>query len=199
MLSEQLLKSNFSGKDGFSWWIGRVAHPEFWKLENLASGHEGSAAHRVKVRIIGYHPWDDELHEKDLPWATVLQDPVTGGGQGSMGDTLSLVGGETAVGFFLDGEEAQQPVIIGLLNRSQEVADSISEEEIFSSGSNHFGVMTGYTGKVVPATKRGFGILGMFRKLLWPAFLPTVRNLPEIPVFAKEHALPNSYPGHLLG
>ena len=156
MITEQLLKSNFSGKDGFSWWIGRVAHPQYWKLENLASGHEGSAAHRVKVRIIGYHPWDDELHESDLPWATVLQDPVTGGGQGSMGDTLSLVGGETAVGFFLDGEEAQQPVIIGLLNRSQEVADSISEEEIFATGSSQFGVMTGYTGKVVPATKRGF-------------------------------------------
>ena len=156
MITEQLLKSNFSGKDGFSWWIGRVAHPEFWKVENLASGHEGSAAHRVKVRIIGYHPWDDELHESDLPWATVLQDPVTGGGQGAMGDTLSLVGGETAVGFFLDGEEAQQPVIIGLLNRSQEVADSISEEEIFATGSSQFGVMTGYTGRVVPATKRGF-------------------------------------------
>ena len=156
MITEQLLKSNFSGKDGFSWWIGRVAHPQYWKLENLASGHEGSAAHRVKVRIIGYHPWDDELHESDLPWATVLQDPVTGGGQGAMGDTLSLVGGETAVGFFLDGEEAQQPVIIGLLNRSQEVADSISEEEIFASGSSQFGVMTGYTGRVVPATKRGF-------------------------------------------
>ena len=156
MITEQLLKSNFSGKDGFSWWIGRVAHPQYWKLENLASGHEGSAAHRVKVRIIGYHPWDNELNESDLPWATVLQDPVTGGGQGSMGDTLSLVGGETAVGFFLDGEEAQQPVIIGLLNRSQEVADSISEEEVFASGSSQFGVMTGYTGRVVPATKRGF-------------------------------------------
>jgi len=156
MITEQLLKSNFSGKDGFSWWIGRVAHPQYWKLENLASGHEGSAAHRVKVRIIGYHPWDDELHESDLPWATVLQDPVTGGGQGAMGDTLSLVGGETAVGFFLDGEDAQQPVIIGLLNRSQEVADSISEEEVFATGSSQFGVMTGYTGKVVPATKRGF-------------------------------------------
>ena len=156
MITEQLLKSNFSGKDGFSWWIGRVAHPQYWKLENLASGHEGSAAHRVKVRIIGYHPWDDELHESDLPWATVLQDPVTGGGQGAMGDTLSLVGGETAVGFFLDGEEAQQPVIIGLLNRSQEVADSISEEEVFATGSSQFGVLTGYTGRVVPATKRGF-------------------------------------------
>ena len=156
MITEQLLKSNFSGKDGFSWWIGRVAHPQYWKVENLASGHEGSAAHRVKVRIIGYHPWDDELHESDLPWATVLQDPVTGGGQGAMGDTLSLVGGETAVGFFLDGEEAQQPVIIGLLNRSQEVADSISEEEIFATGSSQFGVMTSYTGRVVPATKRGF-------------------------------------------
>ena len=156
MLTEQLLKTNFSGRDGFSWWIGRVADPRYWKLQNLASGAEGSSDHRVKVRIIGYHPWGDELHEKDLPWAQVMMDPVTGSGQGAMGDALSLVGGETAVGFFLDGDEAQQPVIIGLLHRSQDVATSISEDEVLATGSSNFGVMTGYSGRVVPATKREF-------------------------------------------
>ena len=135
MLTEQLLKSNFSGKDGFSWWIGRVAHPDYWKMENLASAAAGSASHRVKVRIIGYHPWDDTLPENDLPWAQVMMDPVAGSGQGSMGDTLNLSGGETAIGFFSDGEEAQQPVIIGLLHRSSEATNSISEKELFNSNS----------------------------------------------------------------
>ena len=154
MITEQLLKSNFSGKDGFSWWIGRVAHPSYWKMQNLASAAAGSASHRVKVRIIGYHPWDDTLPESDLPWANVLMDPVTGSGQGSMGDTLNLVGGETAIGFFSDGEEAQQPVIIGLLNRSPEATNSISEEDIVNSGSNQFRPFTGYPGKNPAPTKK---------------------------------------------
>ena len=154
MLTEQLLKSNFSGKDGFSWWIGRVAHPDYWKMENLASAAAGSASHRVKVRIIGYHPWDDTLPENDLPWANVMMDPVTGSGQGSMGDTLNLVGGETAIGFFSDGEEAQQPVIIGLLHRSAEATNSITESEIRSSGSNQFKPFTGYTKRKPAATKK---------------------------------------------
>ena len=154
MITEQLLKSNFSGKDGFSWWIGRVAHPDYWKNQNLAMGNLGSSSHRVKVRIIGYHPWDDTLKESDLPWAHVAMDAVTGSGQGSLGDTLNLVGGETAIGFFLDGEEAQQPVIIGLLHRSAEVQPSISEQEIKISGSNQFKPFTGFAGGKIGATKR---------------------------------------------
>ena len=155
MITEQLLKSNFSGKDGFSWWIGRVAHPTYWKMQNLASAAAGSASHRVKVRIIGYHPWDDTLPESDLPWANVMMDPVTGSGQGSMGDTLNLVGGETAIGFFSDGEEAQQPVIIGLLNRSPEATNSITEDEITKvSNSNQFRPFTGYPGRDPAPTKK---------------------------------------------
>ena len=144
MITEQLQKSNFSGKDGFSWWIGRVAHPKYWKIQNLAIGFAGSSDHRVKVRIIGYHPWDDTLPENDLPWAQVMMDPVSGSGQGSMGDTLNLAGGETAIGFFSDGEEAQQPVIIGLLHRSSEATNPISESEIFDSNSSQFKPFTGY-------------------------------------------------------
>ena len=121
MIDESLLKSGVIGRDGFSWWIGRVAHSDYWKNINLATASKKSSDHRVKVRIIGYHPWDSTLKEDDLPWAHVMLDAVTGSGQGARGETLSLVGGETCIGFFLDGEEAQQPVIIGLLHRSADV------------------------------------------------------------------------------
>ncbi len=154
MLTEDILKTNFSGKDGFSWWIGRVADSRYWKNQNLAMGFLGSDSHRVKVRIIGYHPFDDTLPEEELPWAHVMMDAVSGSGQGALGDTLNLVGGETAIGFFMDGEDAQQPVIIGLLHRSREVQPSISQTEIEVTGSNQFKPFTGFPSGFAPGTKR---------------------------------------------
>ena len=41
MIDESLLKSNVLGRDGFTWWIGRVAHPDFWKKENEISDANG--------------------------------------------------------------------------------------------------------------------------------------------------------------
>ena len=143
MIDESLLKSNFLGRDGFTWWIGRVADPGVWKKENIVMGQKESLGQRVKVRIIGYHPFSNELPEKDLPWAEVLMDPITGGGQGAMGDTMTLVGGETAVGFFMDGDEAQHPVIIGLLNRHNSVKHSINPEELKGNNTSGFKNFTG--------------------------------------------------------
>ena len=40
MIDESLLNSNVLGRDGFTWWIGRVAHPDFWKKENEISEDE---------------------------------------------------------------------------------------------------------------------------------------------------------------
>ena len=108
---------------------------------------------RVKVRIVGYHPFDDTITEEDLPWAHVMSSPVTGSGQGMMGDTMCLVGGETCIGFFMDGEEAQQPVIMGLLHRHADVPDTISEKEIDSQGSTYLKSHTGHDEGVKP-TKR---------------------------------------------
>ena len=142
MIEESLLKTNFTGKDGFTWWIGRVAHPRTWKNIDTVMSQSGGKGHRVKVRIIGYHPWTDELPEEDLPWAEVLDTPNVGSGQLSRGETMNLVGGETAVGFFLDGDDAQQPVIFGLLHRSGGTLDSIREEESISNPSNGFEVFT---------------------------------------------------------
>ena len=143
MIDESLLKSNFLGRDGFVWWIGRVAHKSVWKDVNTVMAQSKTMDQRVKVRIIGYHPFTDELPEEDLPWAMVMGDAVTGAGQGSMGDSISLVGGETCLGFFLDGDEAQQPVIMGLLSRHNGVKNSIGEGELVQSRSNGLDVSSG--------------------------------------------------------
>ena len=112
-MNESLLKSNILGRDGFVWWIGRVADPSVWKKSNDYLATHGAKQQRVKVRIIGYHPWDgSELSENDLPWAEVMQDTQVGSGKGGIGQSMSLQGVETAVGFFLDGEEAQQLSLI---------------------------------------------------------------------------------------
>ena len=83
-----------------------------------------------------------------------MMDAVTGSGQGGMGDSLTLVGGETALGFFLDGEEAQQPVIIGLLNRHNSVRNSISADELKQGESSRFKPFTGGNLNKPTKTKR---------------------------------------------
>lgn len=137
MLSDSFLQTNFAGRDGFTWWIGKVARPEFWRNIETVQSQSNNKGHRVKVRIIGYHPWDvNELPEDDLPWADVLSDPTVGNGTLTRGETMALVGGETAVGFFLDGENGQQPVVMGLLHRSGNVAtDTISKAEAAANGA----------------------------------------------------------------
>lgn len=71
---------------------------------------------RVRVRIIGWH---DELKEllptSSLPWAQVIQQP-TSAANGDIGySPTGILEGTWVVGFFLDGEKAQQPIVMGTL------------------------------------------------------------------------------------
>ena len=160
MIEDSLLKSAVAGRDGFVWWMGRVAHKKYWKDQNNALALSGKLAQRVKVRIVGYHPWDDSLPEAELPWAHVMMDPIAGSGQGMMGDTLALVGGETCIGFFMDGEEAQQPVVMGLLHRHAEVENAAEESTSADGGlqgdGNKFKPFTGHADGKFNATKVPF-------------------------------------------
>lgn len=152
MIEEALLKSNYIGKDGFTWWIGQVAHSKYWKKS--ADYFNGDWNYRCKVRIIGYHPFSGSiLSDNDLPWAQVIIDPAFGSGQGGTGKTLDLKGGETCFGFFMDGDDAQQPVIIGLLHRSNGVKNLISEENVQADLSSGFKQFTGHPGNKVKATQ----------------------------------------------
>ena len=158
MIEEALLKSNYIGKDGFHWWIGQVAHRNSWKDKSQFSEEKGSDgkvwAARCKVRIVGHHTFDGNiLPDEDLPWAQIMMDPAFGSSQGGMGATINLKGGETCFGFFIDGDDAQQPVVIGLLHRSDGVKNLISEESIAKEKSSQFKPFTGHPGNNIPATQ----------------------------------------------
>ena len=122
MIEESLLKSNYIGKDGFVWWIGQVAPAKVWRDEKSDIDTKNSWAYRCKVRIIGSHTFNRTiLSDDDLPWAHVMANTNTGSAQGGFGTTHNLVGGETVFGFFLDGDDGQQPVIVGCIYRNESV------------------------------------------------------------------------------
>ena len=125
--------TNFLGKDGFHWWIGQVTDPKKGEWDNTlekknAENGEPIYSHRCRVRIVGYHGCGDELPDNKLPLAHVLLPPnvsTTGG----RGETMQYQGGEVVVGFFFDGEDAQQPVIFGTLFKQSYVEDKLTNSE----------------------------------------------------------------------
>ena len=143
-------KTNFIGKDGFVWWIGQIAPEDVW-LENFGKNTEDTAkwGQRYKVRIMGYHPYSTaELDDKDLPWAQVLQPPGNSGSQNTL-ETIRFAQGDIVVGFFLDGHNAQVPMIMGTFANTP--AWSKLKDEWAKSGAppTPFGVFGGY-GKAMP-------------------------------------------------
>lgn len=154
MIDELLFKVNHVGKDGFIWWIGQVAPRDAWKDKVLTRNYldPNKAAknwpERCKVRIIGYHSFrKDQLKDEELPWAHIMIDPMFGSSQGGEGATSNLTGGEVCFGFFLDGDDAQQPVIVGLLHRHRAV-ENLPEDSEFA-----FQPFTGHPSNV-SSTKR---------------------------------------------
>lgn len=154
MIEEALLKSNYIGKDGFSWWIGQVAKKSTWEKGSQFS-NKGDWAARCKVRIVGHHTFDGNvLADDDLPWAQIMLDPSFGSAQGGIGGTINLKGGETCFGFFLDGDDGQQPVIIGLLYRSDGAKNLQTEDVVSKEKSSQFKPFTGHPGNNPPSTQR---------------------------------------------
>jgi len=111
--------TNFLGRDGFTWWLGQIAPFSATESQDGANGW----GCRYKVRIMGYHPYTTaELEDEDLPWAIVMRPPGTGTGSGGMSKTIHYNQGDTVIGFFLDGDNAQQPIIMGGLGNSKYAA-----------------------------------------------------------------------------
>ena len=154
MIEESLLKTNFIGRDGFRWWIGQVPPNE---TDFVDQSNGGGWGNRVKVRILGYHPYSEiDLPNKDLPWAIVMLGATDGSGAGNKGVSMKIAPGDTVLGFFLDGDNAQQPVVMGVLGRTSQVpaadfaspfvpftgyTDNIKNDGAFmpTSQSNEFG------------------------------------------------------------
>ena len=125
MLENSLLKTNYLGRDGYIWWIGQIVKQKNW-IANIAERPEESKDqfkgfdYRYKVRIMGYHPADqNELADDQLPWASVSFPVTAGSGQGGASQSPNLRQGMFVHGFFLDGEDGQQPVITGVFGINQ--------------------------------------------------------------------------------
>jgi hypothetical protein len=118
-MDESILKSHFIGRDGFRWWIGQIP-----PISDQGSQHNGSGwGNRFKVRIMGYHPPNEqELSNEDLPWAQVLLPATSGTGSGNHSSSVMLSQGDVVFGFFLDGDNAQIPVIMGAFGKTSAVA-----------------------------------------------------------------------------
>jgi len=89
----------------FVWWTGVVEDRE--DPEKLG---------RCRVRIFGYHTDDTSLlPTSDLPWAIPIQSTTSAATSGVGHTPVGIVPGAWVVGWFLDGEEAQRPLIIGTI------------------------------------------------------------------------------------
>ena len=145
MIDDSLLKSNFLGKDGFRWWVGQVAPSDAQGAQLSPKKDVVSWGNRLKVRIMGYHPFSKaELADEDLPWANIMIPPTSGTGASNFSKSIVLRPGDVVVGFFLDGETAQQPVILGAFARTGDVSQDLPSESL------GFLPFTGYTDNIKP-------------------------------------------------
>jgi hypothetical protein len=103
----------------FVWWTGVVE-----------DRNDPESMGRCKVRIFGYHTDDITiLPTADLPWAIPLQS-ITSAATSGLGQTpVGIVPGTWVVGWFLDGEEAQRPLMIGTIaGKPEKVAEATKKE-----------------------------------------------------------------------
>jgi hypothetical protein len=121
MIEHELIKKQFVGRDGFVWWIGQIVKADTWKTNLPAYRADATESYngfgeRYRVRIMGYHTADSEaLPDNDLPWASVMYPVTAGSGGATSSESTQLRQGTFVYGFFLDGEDGQMPVIMGVI------------------------------------------------------------------------------------
>lgn len=122
MIQELLGQTNFVGRDGFYWWMGQV---------ETEKGEQQKGDDRYKVRIVGHHLKDcNAVPHDDLPWAIVMMPPTAPRREGN-GDyhSVKYKAGDWVVGFFLDGKDGQQPVIIGSIGQQVNATTQVNKDK----------------------------------------------------------------------
>jgi len=79
---------------------------------------------RVRVRCYGYHTKNkDDLPTEDLPWASPML-PITSASMTELGTSATgLLNGTWVIGFFRDGSNGQDPVIMGSIPSMSSAVD----------------------------------------------------------------------------
>ena len=123
MLEGGLANLGFLG-GSFQWWIGQICDDSTWRDNILPykfeeAGQINGWGYRYKVRILGIHPMStDILPSEKLKFATVMYGVTDGGGQGGTFATPAIRPGNFVFGFFLDGNQEEVPIIMGILGNN---------------------------------------------------------------------------------
>ena len=99
-------KDEWLGTNSFIWFFGVV--------EDINDPiHVG----RVRVRAFGWHTTDsNKLASGDLPWAQVVMPGTNAASLGVGESPTGIALGSFVIGFFLDGERAQFPMVLGTVH-----------------------------------------------------------------------------------
>jgi len=99
------IESDYYGNNT-KWWVGIV--------KDTTSDNS-----TVKVRIFGIHHMDDQtdIPNSELPEALVVY-PVTMSDKGGSGGHHNLTADTWVVGIWADGENFQQPIVLGTINKA---------------------------------------------------------------------------------
>ncbi len=126
-------------KDGFNWWIGVVE-----------DRNDPERLGRCRVRIFGYHTESKILlPTKDLPWAIPIQ-PITSAATSGIGSSpLGPVQGTWVIGFFMDGDDMQQPAMFGTISTKAAKGGFTETEERDQTNNKNDGVLKDGEGKPV--------------------------------------------------
>jgi hypothetical protein len=97
--------TEFMGRNGFFWFHGVVEDRQ-----------DPDKLGRVRVRVLGAHTRDKSyIKSEELQWAYVVT-PVTSAAMNGIGySPTGMVPGTWVLGFFRDGEDMQEPCIIGTI------------------------------------------------------------------------------------
>ena len=92
---------------------------------------------RVRVRIYGDHDGDKtKIPTRSLPWSQVMM-PVTSAACGGVGESATgIVQGSWVVGFYMDGESKQNPMVMGTIV-GQAGADALPDQGFADPAGRH--------------------------------------------------------------
>ena len=112
----------------FLWWIGQIADDSTWRDNQLTGKFPDKETipgfgTRYKVRIMGIHDQGETVvPSSELPWANIMYPVTAGGGQTNSWMSSNLRQGNIVFGFWMDGQDMQVPVIMGVMATNSQTA-----------------------------------------------------------------------------
>jgi len=145
----------------FLWWIGQIADDSTWRDNQLTGKFPDKETipgfgTRYKVRIMGIHDQGETVvPSSELPWANIMYPVTAGGGQTNSWMSSNLRQGNIVFGFWMDGQDMQVPVIMGVMATNSQTALGMKigkPDNAVSTTQNGSLARSGYADGEVPKT-----------------------------------------------